>query len=183
MMRITNSMVVKKTKTNINTNRAKVNYTNNQMSSQKKITKPSDNPVIAIRSLRLRSTLSTITQYYTNNIPDTESWMDCTQTALINMKDLLKDAYDQVVYGANDVLEQENRRAILKELQSLQQQVYSEGNADYAGRTIFTGWKTNQNLTFTDDADAKKQKYDISERFTFKKIEKKRQCIIFAVYC
>ena len=48
MMRITNSMVVKKTKTNINTNRAKVNYTNNQMSSQKKITKPSDNPVIAI---------------------------------------------------------------------------------------------------------------------------------------
>jgi len=167
-------MVVKKTKTNINTNRAKVNYTNNQMSSQKKITKPSDNPVIAIRSLRLRSTLSTITQYYTNNIPDTESWMDCTQTALINMKDLLKDAYDQVVYGANDVLEQENRRAILKELQSLQQQVYSEGNADYAGRTIFTGWKTNQNLTFTDDADAKKQKYDISERFTFKDIEKKK---------
>ena len=174
MMRITNSMVVKKTKTNINTNRAKVNYTNNQMSSQKKITKPSDNPVIAIRSLRLRSTLSTITQYYTNNIPDTESWMDCTQTALINMKDLLKDAYDQVVYGANDVLEQENRRAILKALQSLQQQVYSEGNADYAGRTIFTGWKTNQNLTFTDDADAKKQKYDISERFTFKDIEKKK---------
>ena len=174
MMRITNSMVVKKTKTNINTNRAKVNYTNNQMSSQKKITKPSDNPVIAIRSLRLRSTLSTITQYYTNKIPDTESWMDCTQTALINMKDLLKDAYDQVVYGANDVLEQENRRAILKELQSLQQQVYSEGNADYAGRTIFTGWKTNQNLTFTDDADAKKQKYDISERFTFKDIEKKK---------
>ncbi len=174
MMRITNSMVVKKTKTNINTNRAKVNYTNNQMSSQKKITKPSDNPVIAIRSLRLRSTLSTITQYYTNNIPDTESWMDCTQTALINMKDLLKNAYDQVVYGANDVLEQENRRAILKELQSLQQQVYSEGNADYAGRTIFTGWKTNQNLTFTDDADAKKQKYDISERFTFKDIEKKK---------
>jgi len=174
MMRITNSMVVKKTKTNINTNRAKVNYTNNQMSSQKKITKPSDNPVIAIRSLRLRSTLSTITQYYTNNILDTESWMDCTQTALINMKDLLKDAYDQVVYGANDVLEQENRRAILKELQSLQQQVYSEGNADYAGRTIFTGWKTNQNLTFTDDADAKKQKYDISERFTFKDIEKKK---------
>ena len=102
MMRITNSMVVKKTKTNINTNRAKVNYTNNQMSSQKKITKPSDNPVIAIRSLRLRSTLSTITQYYTNNIPDTESWMDCTQTALINMKDLLKDAYDQVVYRSEE---------------------------------------------------------------------------------
>lgn len=174
MMRITNSMVVKRTKTNINANRAKVDYTNNQMSTQKKITKPSDNPVIAIRSLRLRSTLSTITQYYTNNIPDTESWMDCTQTALINMKDLLKDAYEEVVYGANDVLEQENRQAILKSLQSLQEQIYCEGNADYAGRTIFTGWKTNQNLTFTDDASAKNQKYDITEKFSYKDIEQKK---------
>ena len=70
MMRVTNSMIVKRTKTNINSNRAKVDHTNNQMSIQKKITKPSDNPIIAIRSLRLRSTLSTITQYYDNNIPD-----------------------------------------------------------------------------------------------------------------
>ncbi len=173
MMRITNSMVVKRTKTNINTNRAKVDYTNNQMSSQKKITKPSDDPIIAIRALRLRSTLSTITQYYTNNIPDTESWMDCTQTALINMKDLLDDAREQVVYGSNDVLEQENRQAILKSLQSLQQQIYCEGNADYAGRTVFTGWKTNQNLTFTDAAEAKNQRYDITERFSYKDIQQK----------
>ena len=64
MMRVTNSMIVKRTKSNINSNRSKIDYTNNQMSTQKKITKPSDNPIIAIRSLRLRSTLSTITQYY-----------------------------------------------------------------------------------------------------------------------
>ncbi len=50
MMRVTNSMIVKRTKTNINSNRAKVDHTNNQMSIQKKITKPSDNPIIAIRS-------------------------------------------------------------------------------------------------------------------------------------
>ncbi len=69
MMRVTNSMIVKRTKSNINANRANVDHTNNQMSIQKKITKPSDNPIIAIRALRLRSTLSTITQYYDNNIP------------------------------------------------------------------------------------------------------------------
>ena len=39
MMRVTNSMMVKRTKSNINANRAKVDYTNNQMSTQKKITK------------------------------------------------------------------------------------------------------------------------------------------------
>ncbi len=174
MMRVTNSMIVKRTKTNINSNRAKVDHTNNQMSIQKKITKPSDNPIIAIRSLRLRSTLSTITQYYDNNIPDVESWMDCTQTAMLNMKDLITDAYKQTVYGANDVLEPENRLTILKELQSLQQQIYCEGNADYDRRTIFTGYKTNQDVTFMSSEEAKAEHYKITETFDFKDIDKKQ---------
>lgn len=173
MMRITNSMMVKKTKTNINTNRARVDYTNNQMALQKKIVKPSDNPIIAIRALRLRSTLSTITQYYERNIPDTEAWMDCTGTALNNVKSMLKEGYDQVVYGSTDSLNTENRQAVLKSLQHLQQQIYSEGNADYAGRTVFTGYKTNQTLTFTNTADAKAAHYQIEERFTYKDIDKK----------
>ncbi len=173
MMRVTNSMIVKRTKTNINNNRSKVDYTNNQMSTQKKITKPSDNPIIAIRSLRLRSTLSTITQYYENNIPDAESWMDCTETALTNMKDLLTDAYSRVVYGATDELETEDRQTILKALQSLQQQIYCEGNADYARRTVFTGYKTDQNLTFMSNAEAKDEHYEITEKFDYRDVEKK----------
>lgn len=173
MMRVTNSMIVKRTKTNINSNRAQVDYTNNQMSIQKKITKPSDDPIIAIRSLRLRSSLSTITQYYRNNISDAESWMDCTGTALKNMKDLLDDAYSRVVYGATDELQPEDRHTILKALQSLQQQVYSEGNADYARRTVFTGFKTNENLTFMSNKEAKEEEYDITERFDYTDIDKK----------
>lgn len=173
MMRVTNSMIVKRTKSNINSNRSKIDYTNNQMSTQKKITKPSDNPIIAIRSLRLRSTLSTITQYYENNIPDAESWMDCTATALMNMKDMLDDAYSRVVYGATDELEAEDRETILKALQSLQQQIYCEGNADYARRTVFTGYRTNQNLTFTSNKEAKDEHYKITERFDYKDIDKK----------
>ena len=174
MMRVTNSMIVKRSKTNINANRANVDYTNNQMATQKKIVKPSDNPIIAIRALRLRSTLSTITQYYQNNIPDTEAWMECTETALTNMKGILKDAYEQTVYGATDELNTENRQTIQKALQALQEQIYSEGNADYAGRTIFTGYKTNQKLTFTDGNDAKNAHYNITERFSYQDITQKK---------
>lgn len=173
MMRVTNSMIVKRSKTNINANRAQVDYTNNQMASQKKITKPSDNPIIAIRSLRLRSTLSTVTQYYENNIPDTESWMNITETALKNMKSLMTSAYEQVVYGSTDSLNQDNRKTILKELQELQDQVYSEGNSDYAGRTVFTGYKTNQDISFLDSAEASNASYQISERYSYKDIEQK----------
>ena len=173
MMRVTNSMIVKRSKTNINANRAQVDYTNNQMASQKKITKPSDNPIIAIRALRLRSTLSTVTQYYENNIPDTESWMSVTETALKNMKSLMTSAYEQVVYGSTDSLNQDNRKTILKELQELQDQVYCEGNSDYAGRTVFTGYKTNQDISFIDSLEASKASYQISERYSYKDIEQK----------
>ena len=47
MMRITNSMMMNTTKLNINNNKVSVDRLNTQMSTQKKITKPSDNPLIA----------------------------------------------------------------------------------------------------------------------------------------
>ena len=90
-MRITNNIILHNTTSNINGNKVNVNNLNNQMTSQKKIQRPSENPVIAVRSLRLRTTLSEIDQYYENNIPDAESWMKVTETALANMKTILTD--------------------------------------------------------------------------------------------
>ena len=81
-MRVTNNMMLSKTTGNINSNKESVSYLNNQMSSQKKIDRPSEDPVIAIRALRLRSSLSEINQYYDNNIPDAESWLNTTETAI-----------------------------------------------------------------------------------------------------
>ena len=69
-MRITNSMIRNNTSNNMSTNKGYVDTLNTQMSTQKKIDRPSDDPVIAIRALRLRSSLSEINQYYEKNIPD-----------------------------------------------------------------------------------------------------------------
>lgn len=56
-MRVTNNMMLRNTTSNINNNKYSVNSLNNQMSSQKKISRPSEDPVVAIRALRLRSNL------------------------------------------------------------------------------------------------------------------------------
>lgn len=48
-MRITNNMMVKNTTANINGNKVNVNALNLQMSSQKKIQHPWENPVIAVQ--------------------------------------------------------------------------------------------------------------------------------------
>ena len=153
-MRITNNIILHNTTGNINGNKVNVNNLNNQMTSQKKIQRPSENPAIAVRSLRLRTTLSEIDQYYENNIPDAESWMKVTETALANMKRILTDIRTQCTYGASDQITADDRKTILTQLEKLRDQVYAEGNADYAGRTVFTGYRTNQKLTFMTDGNA-----------------------------
>ncbi len=171
-MRITNNIILHNTSNNINGNKINVDSLNNQMSSQKKIQRPSEDPVIAIRALRLRSSLSEIDQYYEKNIPDAESWLDITETAIRNMKDIITDIRTQCVYGAQDSLTTDNRNAILEQLQKLREQVYSEGNADYAGRTVFTGYRTNKKLTFLKDEQT--TSYEISQKLSYSSIEEYR---------
>ena len=77
-MRVTNNMITSNTKSNINANKVLVDKYNTQMTTQKKINKPSDDPVIAIRSLRMQTSLSHIDQYLNNNISDANSWLNVT---------------------------------------------------------------------------------------------------------
>ncbi len=171
-MRITNNIILHNTSNNINGNKINVDNLNNQMSSQKKIQRPSEDPVIAIRALRLRSSLSEIDQYYEKNIPDAESWLDVTETAMLNMKDIISSIRTQCEYGANDTLTTDNRKTILTQLEKLREQVYSEGNADYAGRTVFTGYRTNKKLTFMENELT--TSYEISQKLSYSSIEEYR---------
>lgn len=168
-MRVTNNMILRNSSYNINGTKGSVNSSMNQMTTQKKINKPSEDPVVAIRSLRLSTSLSRVDQYYKKNIPDAESWLDVTETALNNMKSLMTDVRTQCVNGSTDTLNQEDRNTILKQLKSLQSQLYAEGNADYAGRTVFTGYRTDQNLVFTENDT--KTSYQIDQTFTYEDLE------------
>ena len=168
-MRVTNNMILRNSSYNINGTKGIVNNSMNQMTTQKKINKPSDDPVVAIRSLRLSTSLSRVDQYYKKNIPDAESWLDVTETALTNIKSLMTDIRTQCVNGATDTLTQDDRNTILAQLKALQSQVYAEGNADYAGRTVFTGFRTDQDLVFTEN-DAKID-YNINQSFSYDETE------------
>ena len=171
-MRVTNNMITANTKSNINGNKVLVDKYNTQMTTQKKINRPSEDPVVAIRSLRMQTSLSHITQYLDNNISDANAWLDVTETALTNMKKILTDIRTQCVNGSTDTLTADDRRTILKQLQAMSDQVYSEGNADYAGRTVFTGYRTSSQLTFK--TDEKDTTYNIDQKFTYQDLQEHR---------
>ena len=163
-MRVTNNMITGNTKYNINGNKVLVDKYNTQMTTQKKISKASEDPVIAIRSLRLATSLTHANQYVDNNIPDAEAWLDVTQSALTTVSGILEDMHTLCNDAANGTKTQEDRNTILTTIKAFRDQIYHEGDSDYAGRTIFTGYKTNTTLTFqTDSTDT----YNITEQLSF----------------
>lgn len=160
-MRITNTMISDNAAMNINGNKISVDANNTRMTTQKKIDRPSEDPVIAIRSLRLQTSLNKVNQYYEKNIPDANSWMDVTETALLNIRDIMTDIRTLCVQGATDTLTEDDRATIYNQLKKFQEQVFAEGNADYAGRTVFTGFRTDKDLAFM--TEEKKTSYKIQE--------------------
>jgi flagellar hook-associated protein 3 FlgL len=111
-------------------------------------------------------------QFADNNIPDAISWMNVTENALTNMKDILTDIRTQCVNGSTDTLTAADRQTILDSLKSLTKQVYAEGNAEYAGKSVFTGYRTADTLTFQhDEPDTK---YEIVQNFDYKSLEETR---------
>lgn len=160
-MRITNKIMQRNNLSNINTNKIYQDKLSTQMSTQKKVNRPSDDPVVTIRALRLRSNVTEITQYYSKNIPDAESWLSVTEDALKNMTQIVTNMISQCTKGANGDLTASDREIILEQLKALGDEVYSTGDADYAGRYVFTGYRTDTSLRFPEERN---QEYTITEQ-------------------
>lgn len=161
-MRITNKIIQNNSVANINTNKTLQDKLNNQMATEKKISRPSEDPVVAIRALRLRTNVSQTTQYYAKNVPDAESWISLTESALSTVTDVITDMIEKCTSGASEKLTTTEGKTILDALKSLSDEIYSTGNADYAGRNLFTGYRTESSLSF--DSTQSNKKYTITEQ-------------------
>lgn len=163
MMRITNSMMTANTKSNLNTNKVNEDRLNTMTASGQKITRPSDDPVVAIRAMRLNTSLTELDQYYGKNIPDADAWFTDTETALSQSDDVLSAIREKLNQASSQENVTNNINDILEELKQLKAQYYAIGNADSAGRTVFTGYRTGEMLTFMEQD---KLEYFIEEHFT-----------------
>ena len=159
-MRMTNKIMQNNSLYNINNNKVLQDKLSTQMSTQKKITRPSDDPVVAIRALRLRTSVSELTQYYEKNAPDAESWLTVTEKALGTGTEVLTDMVKQATKAANKDLGVEDLTIITQQMKMLRDEYYSTGNVDYAGRFVFTGYRTDTSLSFTSEVEDGSVKYD-----------------------
>ena len=144
-MRITNTMLVNNMMNYIGNNLGRMDKYQQQLATGKKIAVPSDDPVVAARALKLRTDVSEVQQYKSNS-QDAQSWMDITESALGDVNDVLQRARELAVQGSSSTLTPDDSQKIEQEVVQLKNQLVNLGNSAYAGRYVFSGFKTDTKL-------------------------------------
>lgn len=119
------------------TNKAMQKY-QDQASSGKKINKPSDDPVSAVRGMYYRSSLNEVDQYK-RNADDGTSWMSTTDDALDEVNSVLQRVRELTVQGLNGTNDPSARTAIAQEIDQLKEHLGEVANSQIAGKYIFAG--------------------------------------------
>lgn len=169
-MRITNKIMQNNSLMNINNNKVMQDKLSTQMATGNILTRPSDDPVIAIRAMRLSTNVTKLEQYNDKNAEDAENWLSVTEEAINSVTALVSDMYAQCEKAVNDDKNTSNYRAIVDQLKELRDEVYACGDADYAGRNLFTGYRTESRLSFLQNGNIP---YTIHEKFTLEDLQEK----------
>lgn len=142
-MRVTFNTIANNVLRNLSNNLTNLEKLQSQLSSGKKIIKPSDDPISTSRLMELKSTLNNNEQY-SRNIDFLKTELNLADRVLQNISSTLTRAKELAVRGASDSLSQEDRYAIAKELDQLIDHLVQLGNTNISGRYIFGGYKTTK---------------------------------------
>lgn len=141
-MRVTNQMLTRNVLMNLQRNLKRMQGYQDQLSSGRSISRPSDNPLSTSRIMGLKTNLKTNAQYQ-RNIDSSLSWLGMTEVALMSASEVMQRARELAVYGATGTHTAESRRAIADEVEQLIGNMVQISNTDIEGRYIFGGYKTS----------------------------------------
>lgn len=148
-MRITNNMLINNIMTHLSSNLNRTMKYQNQLATGKKISMPSDDPIVASRALKLRTDVAEI-QQYSRNVDDALSWMEITEATMNQINDVLQRFREITVQAANGTNTPDDLQKIGAEAGELVTQIIQLANTTYAGRYIFSGFKTDKPLLNSD---------------------------------
>jgi flagellar hook-associated protein 3 FlgL len=167
-------MMINSTMADIQTNKNQLNTLDTQLSTQKKINRPSDDPIVAIRALRLRTSVNQVTQYLDKNVSDADSWLQTTEGALDEAYSIVTQLYAYCEQGASDSYSSSERNTLADSLNKLKDAFYAEGDVEYAGRYCFTGYMTDTPLNYQSNESAADEDYIITQNFTRDDLDTKK---------
>ncbi|KRF65113.1 MULTISPECIES: flagellar hook-associated protein FlgL [Peribacillus] len=151
-MRVTQSMLTNNMLSNLSRSYEKMGKLQEQVSSQKKFSKPSDNPVAAMMGMGYRINLNQI-QQYTSNISEATNWIDSTDDAISEAVSVLQRIRELTVQGSNGTYDGEQFESVSEEIKQLKEHLVSIGDTQIGGKYIFNGQNTNVKPSSVKDGD------------------------------
>ena len=136
---------------NISQSYGRISASLEQMSSGKKISKPSDDPVIAQRGMYYRANLNEIKQY-NRNLSEAFLWMDNSEAAMEQANSNLQRIRELVVQASSDTNTVEDRLAIAKEIDQLKADLVEVAKTKVSERYMFNGTNVTEPPVAIDDA-------------------------------
>jgi flagellar hook-associated protein 3 FlgL len=112
-----------------------------QLTTGKKITRPSDDPVVAMKGIAYREDLARVKQYQ-GNIGEVHNWIDSADDALDKVGLALQRVQELVVQASTDTATPDDRKKIADEIDQIQKHIVDVANTKVGGKYIFNGADT-----------------------------------------
>jgi flagellar hook-associated protein 3 FlgL len=142
MIRTTTGLLYKDIIYNLNRITTELQEKNLQVSTGKRVNRPSDDPVDLVTILGIKETLRQMDQYQTD-VDLGQTWLGTTETALNSILDRLNEAKELAEQMATGTYSEEERENALQELQNIYEQMITLGNTQLNHRYIFSGSETS----------------------------------------
>lgn len=148
-MRITSKMMTDQAINLIGKNYQRLAEIQSEVSSQKRVQNPHDDPIAAGRVLNLKSTLSA-NETYLQNISASSEWLDATEAALSAVSDIIRRGISDAQQGASDTIGDSERAGLAGHVDGLIEDALTQFNTRHREVYIFGGFRINtQPLTTT----------------------------------
>lgn len=141
-MRVTDKMGYNQVTTNLQKNRLEISDLQNQAATQKRLNKPSDDPIAAARVMSSKSE-EKMNKQFLKNIDIAKSFLDASDQSIGELTENLMRAKELAIQAANDSGGgAEGRRITALEVEQIYNQAIQIGNRKLGERYIFSGYKT-----------------------------------------
>lgn len=142
--RITQRTVTNTMLSGLQSNMAKMQRLQEQLSSGKEVSRPSDSPVKTVEAMQFRSGIRR-TEQYARNADDGLALLGATDAALTDSLNMTRRVRELTLQGMNDTMNPQAREAIATEIDTLREGLLGMANTRYLDRPVFGGNTSSAN--------------------------------------
>ncbi|WP_406944705.1 flagellar hook-associated protein FlgL [Halobacillus sp. SY10] len=151
-MRVTQSMLSNNMLRNLSDSYRNMGKYQEQLSTGKKISRPSQDPVVAMKGINYRQQVTEVEQFQ-RNIGEVHNWMDNSDAALDKATQAMQRVRELTVQASNDIYDEGQRENIAKEIRQLKEHIGSIANTKVNDKYIFNGSNTTEAPFDMDDLE------------------------------